>query len=440
MIYTTMVQFLEAMFGGGTRGVRRLHRLSGAVIVFDEAQTLPIRCVHLFCNAINFLVRECGASVVLSTATQPLLSAVNPMKGRIDAPREMMESLDDLFQALERVNLTDHTAAGNRAMTLAEIAALAQEEARATGNCLIVVNTKKAAKDLYSALKPEIPDGVFHLSTDMCAQHRIETLAVIKARLKNKTPTLCISTQLIEAGVDIDFRTVIRFLAGLDSIAQAAGRCNREGTLKRGRVHIVRPDQENLSRLPDIKKGQEATSRVLRDYAADPASLGGSLLHPKALERYFVYAFHERRKEMDYPADPALAGRDNTLLLMLSRNDLNVGNLPNGLILRQSFKTAAEAFQAIEAPTEGVIVPHGDGQAIITGLHDELWPDERRALLRRAQRFSVNIYPHLKAALQNKEAIYAIPGTNILALKDEYYSAEFGLSDDLIGDKPFYCY
>ncbi|MEI6987193.1 MAG: CRISPR-associated helicase Cas3', partial [Rhodospirillaceae bacterium] len=326
VIYTTMVQFLEAAFGGGTRGVRRLHRLSGAVIVFDEAQTLPIRCVHLFCNVVNFLVRECGSSVVLSTATQPLLTAVDATKGRIEAPQEMMGNLDDLFRSLERVEVIDHTS-GGREMPPVEIAALALKESDCFGNCLIVVNTKKSAMKLYLALKRERPGQVFHLSTDMCAEHRMTVLNVIKKRLAEQQPTLCVSTQLIEAGVDIDFRVVIRFLAGLDSIAQAAGRCNRNASPEAGRVHIVAPEQENLSRLPDIVRGKEAAACVLRDFAADPASLGGSLLHPLALERYFKYAFHECRKEMDYPSKVEL-GSDSTLLEILSENRKNVGNMP----------------------------------------------------------------------------------------------------------------
>ncbi len=150
----------------------------------------------------------------------------------------------------------------------------------------------------------------------------------MRKRLALKRPTLCVSTQLIEAGVDIDFRVVIRFLAGLDSVAQAAGRCNRGGEPERGRVHIVAPEVENLSPLPDIARGRQAAERVLREFAADPASLGGSLLHPKAIERYFLYAFHDRKGEMDYPLGVDQSERDDTLLEILSENRLNVGNMP----------------------------------------------------------------------------------------------------------------
>ena len=436
VIYTTMVQFLEAAFGGGTRGARRLHRLCDAAIVFDEAQTLPIRCVHLFCNAVGFLVRECGSSVILSTATQPLLTEVDSAKGRIAVPREIMPDLDGLFRSLERVEVIDHTS-GNRTMTLDEIVDLALKERRRFGNGLIVVNTKKSAMELYRALKRECPDDVFHLSTDMCAHHRKRILAIVRKRLVLKRPALCVSTQLIEAGVDIDFRVVIRFLAGLDSVAQAAGRCNRGGAPERGRVHIVAPEVENLSHLSDIARGRQAAERVLREFAADPADLGGSLLHPKAIERYFRYAFHDRRGEMDYPLRAAQSGRNDTLLEILSENRLNVGNMPHRLMLRQSFMTAAQAFQAIEAPTESVIVPYSAGKRIIADLQTEITPERRRKLLRRAQRYSVNLFPNRMRTLDRAHALLPISNTDIFSLDDRYYSREFGLSDEPVAKMPF---
>lgn len=426
VIFTTMVQFLETAFGGGMRGARRLPRLCDAVIVFDEAQTLPIRCVHLFCNVVNFLVRECGSSVVLCTATQPLLTKVDAAKGCIDAPVEMMNDPDRLFRELDRVEIIDRTS-GNRTMTMPEIADLALAECRDLGNCLVVVNTKQAAMELFRALAAERPGEVFHLSTDMCAHHRKRILGLVRKRLDLKRPALCISTQLIEAGVDIDFRAVIRFLAGLDSIAQAAGRCNRNGAADKGRVHIVTPEAESLSPLPDIARGKDCTARVLRDFAADPESLGGNLLHPLAMGRYFKYAFHDCRNDMDYPVD---TGRDDTLLRILADNGKNGGNMPHPLMLRQSFMTAARAFQAIDAPTEGVIVPYGAGKKIIAELQAEITPEQRRALLRRAQRYSVNLFPNRKRKLQEKGALQQIPDAETLVLDERHYSREFGLSDE----------
>ena len=439
VIYTTMVQFLEAVFGSGTRGARRLHRLTNAVIVFDEIQTLPVRCVHLFCNAVNFLVRECGSSVVLCTATQPLLDQVDASKGRIEAPSELMQDPGALYNGLERVKIEDHTDCGHTTMTAAAIAALASKEYHhRSGNCLVVVNTKRWAMDLYCRLKtPEI-EGLFHLSTDMCAVHRRETLDAIKARLAAGKPTLCVSTQLIEAGVDIDFRTVIRFLAGLDSIAQAAGRCNRNGSPKPGRVHIVAPDEENLSRLPEIERGKLNAIRVLDDFADDPDSLGNSLLHPKAISRYFKYAFFEHRNEMDYPVDARIAGHGTTLLDMLAENRLNAGNMPFSTMMRQSFMTAARAFQVIDAPTEGVVVPYGEeGREIAAKLQANVSIQERHDLLHRAQRFSVNLYPWRLEKLLKAGAIHRASTTETPILATEYYSMAFGLSDQPVTTPEF---
>jgi CRISPR-associated endonuclease/helicase Cas3 len=316
-------------------------------------------------------------------------------------------------------------------MTMREIADLALAECRELGNCLVVVNTKKAAMELYHALATKRPGEVFHLSTDMCAHHRTEVLDEVKRRLAARKPTLCVSTQLIEAGVDIDFRAVIRFLAGLDSIAQAAGRCNRNGTADKGRVHIVTPEAENLSSLPDIARGKECAARVLRDFAEAPDSLGGSLLHPLAMERYFTYAFHNCRNDMAYPIDTGIS--DTTLLEMLAQNR-NPGDVLNRRDLRdrlfqQSFMTAARTFQAIDAPTEGVIVPYGEGKEIIAELQAETTPEQRRALLRRAQRYSVNLFPNRKRKLLEKSALQQIPDAEILVLDERHYSREFGLSD-----------
>jgi CRISPR-associated endonuclease/helicase Cas3 len=337
----------------------------------------------------------------------------------------MMGDPNRLFQELDRVEIIDHTS-GGRAMSMREIADLALAECCELGNCLVVVNTKKSAMELYRALATKRPGEVFHLSTDMCAHHRKRILSLVRKRLDLKRPVLCISTQLIEAGVDIDFRTVIRFLAGLDSIAQAAGRCNRNGMADKGHVHIVTPEAENLSSLPDLARGKECAARVLRDFAEAPDSLGGSLLHPLVMKRYFKYAFHDCRNDMAYPVD---TGRNDTLLEILAENGLNGGHMPHPLMLRQSFMAAARAFQAIDAPTEGVIVPYGAGKKIIAELQAEITPEQRRALLRRAQRYSVNLFPNRKRILLGKGALQLIPEAEILVLDERHYSREFGLSD-----------
>ena len=375
VIYTTNVQLLETLFGAGTRGARRMHQLANAVLVFDEIQTLPINCIHLFCNAINFLVEHCGSTVVLCTATQPLLNRVESSKGalRMSADSELMPDVANLFADLKRVEVINRRKPGGWANE--EIARLALDEAEQSNSCLVIVNTKRSAQALFQLCRNDTQMSVYHLSTNMCAAHRRERLGEIRERLKNEERLVCISTQLIEAGVDIDFGSVIRFMAGLDSVAQAAGRCNRNGRLKLGRVHVVNPSDESVEMLKDIGSGKNATARLLDEYEQQSVEFGDNLLGPETMEWYFHYYFFDRRGDMDYPVSARTLGHDDTLLNLLSINANAAEEFrrchsayPN-LYLRQSFMAAAKAFKAIDAPTRGVIVPHGDeGKALIKAL------------------------------------------------------------------------
>ncbi len=213
VVFTTSAQVLEALFGQGTRPVRRLHAMAQAVIIFDEVQTLPIQMVHLFNNAINFLVSYCKSSVLLCTATQPILSEVDKKKGAawFGNPPEIVSNVQALFESLRRYEVFDHTGRPG-GWTLPETAALVQQEAQTYGSCLAIVNTKPNAKELYQLLRSSSDANVEieHLSTSMCPAHRLEVLDRLKQRLPQASaehPLICVSTQLIEAGVDIDFAT-----------------------------------------------------------------------------------------------------------------------------------------------------------------------------------------------------------------------------------------
>ncbi|GHT93851.1 CRISPR-associated helicase/endonuclease Cas3 [Betaproteobacteria bacterium] len=270
VVYTTMVQFLESLFGSGVRGARRMHQLANSVLIFDEIQTLPVRCVHLFNNAINFLSEQCNSTIVLCTATQPLLHNVDAKQGaiRLAGKHEIVSDVRQLFSSLKRVEIIDLRRSNG--WSYREIANLAHEEVEKVRCCLVIVNTKDAAEQIFMAAWKSCinEDRLFHLSTDMCPAHRKEVLNKIKIRLKEDLPTLCVSTQLIEAGVDVDFGCVIRSMAGLDSIAQAAGRCNRNGRSTQGQVYLVNPTEEKvtLETLPDIAIGKNKAEAVLGLY------------------------------------------------------------------------------------------------------------------------------------------------------------------------------
>ncbi|EJG1861765.1 CRISPR-associated helicase Cas3' [Vibrio parahaemolyticus] len=424
IVLTTMVQFLESMFASGTRGARRLHQLSNAVLVFDEIQTLPIRCVHLFNNTINYLSRFCHTTALMCTATQPLLNQlpeqIKPF-GELQLPseNELTPNIEKLYQQLERVSLKNLTK--KEGWNESEIVELVQQLS-VDQSCLVIVNTKAWAKVLFRTLQSQVTDGtkIFHLSTGMCSAHRKQILDEVRARLSSGLTTLCISTQLIEAGVDVDFGCVIRFVAGLDSIAQAAGRCNRNGKQKKGDVFVLNPVEENIGMLHDIKTGIAATTRIFTEFAEE------DLLKPVAMNRYFQYYFYERHKEMTYPVK-----QEQNLLNLLSSNQGNING--TSFTLKQSFMTAAKQFKAIDAPVHSVIVPFNDeAQSIITQLCAQ---DKRfdagtySNLLKSAQKYSVNLFPNVWQKIMDLQAVYPIAQDEaVFYLSEEFYSQDFGLS------------
>jgi CRISPR-associated endonuclease/helicase Cas3 len=434
VIFTTSVRFLESLFSAGTRSARRMHNLANAVIIFDEIQALPINCVHLFNNAINFLVEHCGSSVVLCTATQPLLDRVDEKKGavRLKVPdAEIIPDVCGLFSDLQRVEVLDRRKPAG--WTHEEVAELALGEMKSSGNCLVVVNTKSAARAMFELCKKGAAAAhVFHLSTNMCPAHRKERLArIIQFLLDEKEPVLCVSTQLIEAGIDVDFSSVIRFTAGLDSIAQAAGRCNRHAKRPPGHVHVVNPSEDKAEMLRDIRAGKEAAEHVLDELARNSQLRASDLLSPSVMAKYFQYYFFDRAKEMDYPVAASEVGRNDTLLNMLAENSLAVRGTPPPIYLRQSFMAAQRAFKAINAPTQGVIVPHSDaGKAVINGLSSSFDPEKDIGLLKQAQQFTVNVFPQVLERLQKAGAVHEVQeGTGILYLDSRYYHDEFGLTE-----------
>jgi len=448
IIFTTAVQFLETLFAGGTRGVRRLHQLANAVIIFDEIQTIPIRTIHLFNNAINFLISQCGATAVFCTATQPLLDRVDVLKGaaRLSESPEIMgdnDAIDELFRNLHRARIEDHCKDGG--WVVEEIADVALNELATSGSVLIIVNKKSQAKELFEQLRGKT-EHVYHLSTSMCPAHRMTVLDKIKVCLgpDNPQPVVCVSTQLIEAGVDVDFGSVIRYLAGLDSIAQAAGRCNRNGRREMGRVLIVNMANENLDKLPEMKVAQEIARRVLREFKDDPTSFDENLQSPKVMERYYFYYFFNRSHEMAFPVSnrdiKTMSGKSDLLTLLSTNCDaveiyMNYQLKAPSTPLRQAFMSAADVFRVIDSPTDGVVVPYGDGEHLITQLMT-CPREDRSLLLKEAQRYSVNLFPYEMNKLRDEKCgVYELwAESGIYYLDERHYSEEFGASTDEVAE------
>ncbi|MEC1177373.1 CRISPR-associated helicase Cas3' [Metasolibacillus meyeri] len=414
IIFTTMVQFLDAFFQKGTRKSRRLHNLTNSVVIFDEVQAVPYKHFSLFNTALNFLHYIGNSSLVLCTATQPTVGA---MKYAIELQEyaEMVPQLTNVVKAFERVTVHNHvTAEGYDA---GELAMFMQNIMEQRYSVLVILNTKTAVRKLYEELAKTVECKVYHLSTSMCPAHRSEILKEINQQL-GKEPIICVSSQLIEAGVDISFEVVVRSLAGLDSIAQAAGRCNRHKEREKGDVYIVRAKDENLRNLPEIAVGGEVTANyILRDerYAAD-------ILSPSAIYHYFRH--YDNHVKMKIKLTPDKLKYELINLLEVGIQSSMRENASYAL-----FKTLEQYFQAIESNTKVAIVPFGKGKEIITELNEKLTDITTfNHLLKTAQQFSVNLYEYQFRLLSQQGLLKPLYHESLYYLDDKAYSTAFGVS------------
>jgi CRISPR-associated endonuclease/helicase Cas3 len=458
VVFTTSVQFFDSLFAQGTRTARRMHQLANSILIFDEIQTLPIKTIHAFNNSINFLTTFANTTVLLCTATMPLLHRVNPSLGALTLLPECEIITDKraLFEKLKRTEIVDKRR--TKPWAHDEIVDFALECASLHRSTLVVCNTKDSARRLFEMLRahPGSP-GVIHLSTSMCPAHRKKLIDQLKDSLL-PTPAnslICISTQLIEAGVDLDFGCVIRSLAGMDSIVQAGGRCNRHNERPVGYVYILNFGEEMLGKaLADISNGQQITERVLGEFRDAPDSLDNDLLSEATMNRFYEYHFFQRAAEMLYPlpagkGTPPIATK-TSMLSLLSENqparkaaERERSTEALELQLQQAFSTAAQAFRVIDAPTRGIIVPYSEGVQIIADLSAAFANEghplrEQVRLLKRAQQYTVNVFPHIVDKLAKQDAIREVQGgSGIFYLDERYYHADLGVTLEALSEQHY---
>jgi len=271
VVVTTNVQFFESLFAARSSRCRKVHNIARSVVILDEAQMLPVSLLKPCLEALKELSSTYSTTILLCTATQPALTERKEFKGGLkkESVREIIPDSKKLYQSLKRV----HAQLTGR-MTEEEVA----NELLRHRQALCIVNTRGEAKEIFRLVKEEKKENIFHLSASMCPLHRTKKIREIKSNLKDEKPCLVISTQLIEAGVDVDFPVVYRAMAGIDSIAQAAGRCNREGTITEGgMLYVFKPENG----IPDIFKRQaQIAETVMRHHEEDFLSI-------EAVEDYF---------------------------------------------------------------------------------------------------------------------------------------------------------
>jgi CRISPR-associated endonuclease/helicase Cas3 len=333
----------------------------------------------------------------------------------------------DEVKVFTRVCAVDKT---QSPMTHEQIAALAKRQLDAGKSTLVILNTKADARAVFEQCKEFDCEKAF-LTTDLCPAHRMNVLDRLWDVLEAKRLTLCVSTQLIEAGVDISFACVIRAKAGLDSIVQAAGRCNRNAESPVPQtVFVVDVEGEKLDHLPEIADGKKKTERVISE------TKGENLLNSAVLDLFYEYYLRspEQKNKMDYVVEQDKNGKPKSTIYSLlndnplgtqtykSRNDERYRGLP------AAFQTAAKNFSVIDGGQTGIVVPYGEASKLVSAFRESFDQKERTRILKNLQRYTISVYPHtLQELFSSREAICAVDETFYLLDSNWYDENGFGL-------------
>ncbi len=382
VIVTTAVQFFESLYACRPSKCRKLHNLAQSVLIFDEAQMLPLPYLRPCVWAIAQLVRHYGASAVLCTATQPALDPIFQEFAPEIPIREICPMAEAHWESFRRVSFQQ---AGT--LSWMDLAARLQQQEQV----LCVVNTRRAAREVFHQLSGP---GNFHLSTLMYPAHRKRILDEIRRRLRDGLPCRVVSTSLIEAGVDVDFPAVYRELSGLDSILQAAGRCNREGK---------RPPEDSIVTIfqgedppPRLFETSIGAGKIVLDHCQDVSSRA-------AIHTYFSTLLDLKGAE----------AQDAHHILPLMESEF----FP--------FRTVAERFHLIESPTTTVYLPLEEGAGLVELLRSGQYS---RTLYRRLGQYGVSVYPQHLAALEQAGALEHLEDGSVVLRDIGLYTQTTGLT------------
>lgn len=361
IIVTTNVQFFESLFSNRSSKCRKIHNIAKSVIIFDEAQMLPLQYLKPCLLAVSELVQNYGSTAVLCTATQPSINGLLPVGIK---PIEIMDNPRQLYEDFKKVKVENVGELDDDSLA---------EELNKLEQVLCIVSTRKHAKEIFSRM-----DGdAFHLSTLMCPVHRKNTLAEIRQRLKDSLPCRVVSTQLIEAGVDVDFPVVYRSIGGIDSVVQSAGRCNREGKLEEGKVFVFKPLSEYSKVKGYLERTAKVAEMVFRKYD-DPISLD-------AIDYYFKMLY-------DLEGEEALDKKGVLECFEVGSKQLEF-----------EFQTAAERFKLIESNTYSIVVPYNNAAEKL--LNEAQFSPYPNSVARKLQPYTISIYEYEYETLRKNAAV-----------------------------------
>lgn len=467
IIVTTMVQFYDTLFAGKASNICRFCKLIDSTIIIDEIQSVPVEHIYLFNTMLNFLAQFMDVNVVLCTATQPPLDTENIMYPLYLSalhqviPDEMTggQGMIDLG-VFERSKIYPLWSSPNApTMTSDEFIERMAEELTDADSLLCILNTKYAVKLLYNKFSEIFPEAeVIYLSTNLCAAHRLDCIQKMREQLKQNRECpgsakklICITTSLIEAGVNVDFDIVCRSIAGADSLEQARGRCNREGLLRLGgKVFVFRLKEDNTDNrgLLDIYKRGEITAALVNDFLKNTFKQDLALDMQALTHSFYEKYFLENAKIMNLP----LPDLESNGIDLLSTNDRFLNGLNDQEVifkarhkLWQAFDTAARNMHLIDQDMKSLIVPYHNS----TLIHDLLKSidkheyAETKSLLRKLQRYTVNVPSWRKL----EEYCIFYPGnTNeidsnlgIYILREDCYGRVCGIQIDQQESQPYLC-
>lgn len=409
LVVTTAVQFYESLHAARTSSCRKLYNIANSVVILDEAQCLPVECLRPCLDILRELAAHYNTTVLLCTATQPAVRQTPDFPIGLADVREIIPNPAELYESLRRVEVIARGALDDKILT-GEIGELDQ--------VLAIVNTRRHAQTLFRSL-PE-SDANFHLSALMCPAHREKTFAIARRRLKDGLPVRLISTQLIEAGVDIDFPRVYRSLAGIDSIAQAAGRCNRNGRWPSGELHVFRSGSEYQRAEAYFRETAQIAERIFA-LQKDPLGL-------EAVRQFFTLYYLQHNPPEGLPWDAKNICGDYSL----NRDD---PKLP----FQFQYRTVADKFRFIENEQVAVFIPFDEtAKTLLSDLRNEAIP-LHRALLRGLQRYAVQIYQ--RKFTNNRAQFESVRDDqfHILICPETNYSECFGLHLDADNMQPLIC-
>lgn len=441
VVLTTMVQFFQTMFKDKSSNIRRFHQFIDGIIIIDEVQSLPVNVLYHFNLMMNFMSTIMKTNIVLCTATQPTLDY-----SELDYPIEYTQNsnfnadlaiLDETMKkSFARVDAYNLIGKNQQTLNTSELIYKINYDLSNYKSVLIILNTKKAVLTLYEELKKVSKSKIFYLTTNLCAAHRIKIINEIKdytekITLKEVTDPekiIVVSTQLVESGVDFDFNVVYRSLSGVDSLIQAAGRCNRNGKLSRGLFKIFKYEEENLKSLKEIEEARNASL-----YAMNQLNItdNDQIFHLEELqELYYEKHYANQTSLMGYNTN----GTNLIELLGYNKEARDSCNeLNNSLFIAQSFLTAGKSFDLIKQETVTVIVPyffsdtHSDVLDYIEELHESIQKYEFnnvKKVLKKLQPYTIQVYDIGKM----KDYVEELMDGSINILLKEYYDEKIGLN------------